>query len=151
MTTDRLTQQIQEALEVAAKKNSYTAGVMHLINVHEWDRADAELEFYEAVPKRAYKALYEGFKPKEGDEVQFMGVRALAWRPEWGVPTMAFVEYNEEEGDSEQEDKSEQSEIDRLKEGILCVIDEDAMSDESDYQWLSRMKEMLANLLESEV
>lgn len=36
--------------------------------------------------------------PQDGDEVQFVGVHALAWQAHWGKPAVAFVEadYNQE-------------------------------------------------------
>ena len=40
--------------------------------------------------------LYKGFEPEEGDDVQFVGVHALAWRAEWGRPKIAFVEVEDE-------------------------------------------------------
>ena len=39
------------------------------------------------------------------------------------------------------------AENERLRDGIIFAIDEDAMSDESDYQWLCRVKLMLIELL----
>lgn len=30
--------------------------------------------------------------PQEGELVTFLGVHALRWRPEWGEPTVAFVD-----------------------------------------------------------
>lgn len=35
--------------------------------------------------------------PQDGDEVQYLAVYALRWRPEWGAPQYAFVEATEEE------------------------------------------------------
>lgn len=35
-------------------------------------------------------------EPQEGDTVQFLGVYALRWQREWGEPTVAFVEVDEE-------------------------------------------------------
>ena len=36
--------------------------------------------------------LYKRLELIEGEPVQFLGVYALRWRPEWGEPTVGFVE-----------------------------------------------------------
>lgn len=94
MATDKLTQQILEARSVA-NVHGIQAGIEFLMYEYGWDREDAELEFF----SKSKRKLYEGFKPKEGDSIQYVGVPVMDWRPEWGEPTMAFVEYREE-GDS---------------------------------------------------
>lgn len=33
---------------------------------------------------------------KDGDEVQYVGVYVLRWRPEWGTPTVGFVHQDDD-------------------------------------------------------
>ena len=37
-------------------------------------------------------SLYKQVELKEGIEVQYLGVYILRWRPEWGEPSVGFVE-----------------------------------------------------------
>jgi len=37
------------------------------------------------------------YDPKDGDEVVFVGVHALRWKPEWGMPTVAFYRTYEQD------------------------------------------------------
>lgn len=41
--------------------------------------------------------LFQAVEIKEGMVVQFVGVYALRWRPEWGEPQIGFVEITSEE------------------------------------------------------
>lgn len=40
--------------------------------------------------------LYKQVELKEGVPVQYLGVYVLRWRPEWGEPTVGFVEVEED-------------------------------------------------------
>lgn len=42
--------------------------------------------------------LYRMVRPlRNGEPVQYLGVYALRWRPEWGPPQVGFVEAKEED------------------------------------------------------
>lgn len=58
--------------------------------------ADLEQAFYDAFRigmatgrERMYRRIDN---PQEGDLVQYLAVHAIRWQPEWGQPTVAFIE-----------------------------------------------------------
>ena len=51
--------------------------------------------------------LFKEVELKEGADVQFVGVYVLRWNPEWGSPTVGFIEVDESELDKETKDAKE--------------------------------------------
>jgi hypothetical protein len=50
--------------------------------------------------RRSYAMpLYKEVGVKEGTVVQYVGVHVLCWKPEWGEPTVGFVEVDPEVDD----------------------------------------------------
>jgi hypothetical protein len=54
--------------------------------------------------------LFKVVEPKEGVDVQFVGVYVLRWNPEWGEPTVGFIEVDESELNQETKDVTKNSE-----------------------------------------
>ena len=70
--------------------------------------------------------------PQEGEPVQFLGVYCLRWRPEWGEPSVAFVE----------DDETEEL-VENLKKALKDTMDwiENWEADfQEDEEWLEQEK-----------
>jgi len=63
------------------------------------------------------KALYEAIEIKDGNStepVQYVGVYALNWKPEWGEPEMGFVEYA-------QQSQPSVPTVEQLKDAVVYI------------------------------
>ena len=63
--------------------------------------------------------LFKAVELKDGADVQYVGVYILKWRPEWGKPTIGFIEYESPEEEFDRIEDLEKArtalrEIDRL-------------------------------------
>lgn len=72
---------LRDSLRVVYEKQPVGDGV-------EYVRAD----LHEAAVAEARAGLYEAREPIEGTLVQYVGVHAVDWQPEWGRPTIAFIQ-----------------------------------------------------------